>query len=194
MLIPQSSTGRRTHALATSMLHAERLVQLGARVPLLGELVDLPKVAVKRIFLDVTGQHSPRGPLPSSLDARLASHQLHLHASVFLLLFTRIAAVQPRADAAVLVDAFEAYLVVTRQRSDGARLSVAEAWQIVEVQRRDPAARKLVHCKARGCGLPYLFDSRGTRQAFDCPACYLRASLRKPRATKIAERSNSVVT
>lgn len=55
--IEQCSQAVRTH-------EAVRLIQAGARTTLVYQLTDLPKKYVKRLYLQLMGQPSPRGMMP----------------------------------------------------------------------------------------------------------------------------------
>lgn len=96
-------------AYAVQTHEAVRLIQTGARTPLVCQLTNLPKKYVKRLYLLLQGHSSPRGMAPFT-DAwfRESEHRM-LHASAVWRIYNLV---EPwgRSKARTLLDVYDLYL------------------------------------------------------------------------------------
>ncbi|MBU6468457.1 MAG: hypothetical protein KGN31_08155 [Betaproteobacteria bacterium] len=63
--------------------YVQELFSVGARVPVVSELTDISPWLLRKFYLDSTGEHPSRGPIPSSLDWYLVGTN-QLQSSLFL--------------------------------------------------------------------------------------------------------------
>ena len=94
-------------------LEAIRLVQLGARAPLVSRLTGLEKTVVNRLYRQLIGRHSPPGQTPFSDTWYLQNNQRMLHVNVVWRLYQRFMQWQ-RGAARLLIDVYESYLNFVR--------------------------------------------------------------------------------
>jgi hypothetical protein len=90
-------------------LEAIRLIQLGARVPLVSRLTGLDKKVVTHLYRQLTGRHSPPGQTPFSDTWYLQNIQRMLHVNVIWRLYQCFIQWK-RSAARLLIDVYESYL------------------------------------------------------------------------------------
>ena len=105
--IEQCSHAVRTH-------EAVRLIQAGARTPLVCQLTDLPKKYVKRLYLQLMGNPSPRGMMPFTDAWFRESEQRMLHASTVWRIYRSIKLLD-RSQARTLLDVYDLYAYYVKQ-------------------------------------------------------------------------------
>lgn len=94
---------------STKIQEAIRLIQIGARGRLVGELTELPKKLIKRLYRQLHEHASPQGRTPYT-DAWFAeTEQRMLHASIVWRIHIRITARTQRTLARQLLDVFDIY-------------------------------------------------------------------------------------
>ena len=98
---------------ARNSLEAVRLVQLGARAPLVSRLTGLDKKVVNRLYRQLTGRHSPPGQMPFSDRWYLQNNQRLQHVNVVWRLYQQFMQWQ-RSEARQLIDVYETYLNYVR--------------------------------------------------------------------------------
>lgn len=94
-------------------LEAIRLIQLGARAPLISRLTGLDKKVVNHLYRQLTGRHSPPGQTPFSDAWYLQNNQRMLHVNVVWHLYQR-SLQWKRSAARLLIDVYESYLSFVR--------------------------------------------------------------------------------
>lgn len=150
--------------LSTKIQEAARLIQIGARARLVGELTQLPKKLIKRLYVQLHKRPSPQGRTPYT-DAWFAeTEQRMLHASIVWRIHARLAIRTEHSQARQLLDMFYVYhftvpqpLLDTTRIVTVIRLAVAGVWH----KRQCDICRKL-----------FLAPSEEER-ATTCPGCKL---------------------
>ncbi len=149
---------------STKIQEAIRLIQVGARGRLVGELTQIPKKLIKRLYLQLHERPSRQGRTPYT-DAWFAeTEQRMLHASVVWRIYTRIALRTERSQARQLLDVFDIYhLSVPRPLLDITRIETVIRLTIAGVWHKQQCdiCRKL-----------FLAPSEEDR-ATTCPGCKL---------------------
>jgi hypothetical protein len=175
---------------AQNSLEAIRLVQLGARAPLVSLLTGLEKKVVNRLYRQLTGRHSPPGQTPFSDTWYLQNNQRMLHANVVWCLYQHF--IQWRRSAArLLIDVYESYLNVVRapvlnltRTFFVSNLVTVQEWceQVCDdcamayiaplTSRRSacPVCNHYFNYRCRGCGTALHNHPRGRRRTF-CTQC-----------------------
>lgn len=96
-----------SHAVRTH--EAVRLIQAGARTPLVCQLTELPKKLVKRLYIQLRGQPSPRGMTPFTDAWFRESEYRMLHAATVWRIHTQVGSLG-RGKARTLLDVYDIYL------------------------------------------------------------------------------------
>ena len=99
---------------ARMILESIHLIQLGARVGLVGQLTGLEKKTLKRIYRQLMGKPSPSGQLPFSDSWFLENDRRLFHVTLIWHLYRRL----NRGDgshARILIDVFEVYTQFVRE-------------------------------------------------------------------------------
>ena len=105
--IEQCSQAVRTH-------EAVRLIQAGARTTLVCHLTELPKKYVKRLYLELMGNPSPRGMMPFTDAWFRESEQRMLHAATVWRIH-RLVESLGRSQARTLLDVYDLYVYYVKQ-------------------------------------------------------------------------------
>ncbi|MES9927673.1 MAG: FlhC family transcriptional regulator [Candidatus Thiodiazotropha sp. 6PDIVS] len=105
--VEQCSQAVRTH-------EAVRLIQAGARTTLVCQLTELPKKFVKRLYLQLMGQPSPRGMTPFTDAWFRESEQRMLHAATVWRIH-RLVESLGRSQARTLLDVYDLYVYHVKQ-------------------------------------------------------------------------------
>ena len=171
-------------------LEAIRLVQLGARAPLVSRLTGLEKTVVNRLYRQLIGRHSPPGQTPFSDTWYLQNIQRMLHVNVVWRLYQYFLQ-WDRSAARLLIDVYESYLNfvrtpvlnVTRTFSVFSLVTVQEWYEQVcddcAVAYIAPLGSRRGACpicshyfnyRCRGCGVALHNHPRGRQRIF-CAQC-----------------------
>ena len=171
-------------------LEAIRLVQLGARAPLVSQLTGLEKKVVNRLYRQLTGRQSPSGLAPFSDTWYLQNIQRMLHVNVVWRLYQCFIQWK-RSAARLLIDVYESYLnfVITPVLNLTRTFSVfslvtAQEWyeQVCDDcavayiaplgSRRGacPVCSHYFNYRCRGCGVALHNHPRGRQRTF-CAQC-----------------------
>jgi len=105
--VEQCSQAVRTH-------EAVRLIQAGARTTLVCQLTELPKKFVKRLYLQLMGQPSPRGMTPFTDAWFRESEQRMLHAATVWRIHRMVESLG-RSQARTLLDVYDLYIYHVKQ-------------------------------------------------------------------------------
>lgn len=105
--VEQCSQAVRTH-------EAVRLIQVGARTTLVCQLTELPKKYVKRLYVQLMGQPSPRGMTPFTDAWFRESEQRMLHAATVWRIH-RLVESLGRSQARSLLDVYDLYVYYIKQ-------------------------------------------------------------------------------
>nr|WP_246262047.1 FlhC family transcriptional regulator [Azoarcus taiwanensis] len=150
----------------------ERLVQLGARPPVIRSLVPtLHDSVISDAWSEHHGRRAPRGPLPHNVGFFLVSPKRRLQASFILAVFDDLRRLGV-ADAEALIVTYEQFLATFDDDSSpvDSRLTFDRAWFLI---REYTTVRSLLLVRCDACG------SRHIHRAFElinhgqCPACGL---------------------
>ncbi len=106
--------GSALYQQAEEIMVAVRLIELGARAPLIQQLTGLEKAKVNRLYYQMVGRSSPSGQAPFSDTWYLNNSYRLLHASIVWVLYQRLS-LEERSAAHVLIDVYEGYVAVVDQ-------------------------------------------------------------------------------
>ncbi|MGZ0076389.1 FlhC family transcriptional regulator [Methylomonas sp. EFPC3] len=162
------------------MLLAERLIQLGARPPIVSQLCRLTRKQSIAFFKEVQGQSPKQGMLPHDHQWAIRSAFNNIHASLFLSMIEDIRQrlSTPSLNATLLVTAYEIYsnvasrILANRQYiqprySQHYPLDINRAWYLFSLL----SAGDLVFILCERCRARYLGMIHSDATFSQCPIC-----------------------
>ncbi|NJA08231.1 hypothetical protein HC024_21255 [Methylococcaceae bacterium WWC4] len=162
------------------MLLAERLIQLGARPPIVSQLCRLTRKQSIAFFKEVQGQSPKQGMLPHDHQWVIRSAFNNIHASLFLSMLEDIRhrLSTPNLNAAILIKAFEIYINVAskiladrqciqRRSSQHYPLDINRAWYLISLL--SSGDLMFIHCGR--CHARYLAMIHPDAAFRQCPIC-----------------------
>jgi len=141
-------------------LEAIRLIQLGARAPLVNRLTGLEKAVVNRLYRQLMGRHSPPGQMPFSGTWYLQKNMRMLHVNVVWRLYQHFLQWK-RSAARLLIDVYESYL-------NFVRVPVLDLTRTFLVSRL-VAVQEWYEQVCDDCAMAYIAPMGGRRGI--CPVC-----------------------
>ncbi|OAI09321.1 FlhC family transcriptional regulator [Methylomonas methanica] len=166
--------------IGADLLLAERLIQLGARPPIVNQLCQLTRNQSIGFFKTVQGQSPKQGMLPHDHQWPIRSAHNNIHASLFLSMIEDIRhrLSTPNLNAALLVASYEIYsnaasrILATRQRiqprsSLDYPLDINRAWYLISLL----SAGDLVFILCGRCHASYMGMIHPDASFSQCPIC-----------------------
>ncbi len=166
--------------IGADLLLAEKLIQLGARPPIVSQLCHLTRKQSIAFFKAVQGQSPKQGMLPHDHQWAIRSAFNNIHASLFLSMIEDIRhrLCTPNLNAALLVAAYEIYSNVTSRiladrqciqphSSQHYPLDINRAWYLISLL----SAGDLVFILCGRCRARYLGMIHPDTAFSQCPIC-----------------------
>ncbi|TCV86098.1 MULTISPECIES: FlhC family transcriptional regulator [Methylomonas] len=166
--------------IGADLLLAERLIQLGARPPIVSQLCHLTRKQSIEFFKAVQGQSPKQGMLPHDHQWAIRSAFNNIHASLFLNMIEdiRYRLYTPSLNATLLVTAYEIYsnvasrILANRQytqprSSQHYPLDINRAWYLASLL----SAGDLVFILCERCRARYLGMIHPDATFSQCPIC-----------------------
>ena len=166
--------------IGADLLLAEKLIQLGARPPIVSQLCHLTRKQSIAFFKTVQGQAPKQGMLPHDHQWAIRSAFNNIHASLFLSMIEDIRhrLSTPNLDATLLVAAYEIYsnvasrILADRQyiqsrSSQHYPLDINRAWYLISLL----SAGDLVFILCERCRARYLGMIHSDATFSQCPIC-----------------------
>lgn len=166
--------------IGEDLLLAERLIQLGARPPIISQLCHLTRKQSIAFFKTVQGQSPKQGMLPHDHQWVIRTAFNNIHASLFLSMFEDIQhrLSTPNLSAAILVKAFEIYINVASKiltyrqyiqprSSQYYPLDINRAWYLISLL----SSGDLVFILCGRCHARYLGMIHPDAVFSQCPIC-----------------------
>ncbi|WNB74113.1 FlhC family transcriptional regulator [Methylomonas koyamae] len=167
-------------SIGTDLLLAERLIQLGARPPIVSQLCHLTRKQSIAFFKTVQGQSPKQGMLPHDHQWVIRTALNNIHASLFLSMLEDIRhrLSTPNLSAAILVKAFEIYINVASKiltdrqciqprSSQHCPLDINRAWYLISLL----SSGDLVFILCGRCHARYLGMIHPDAVFSQCPIC-----------------------
>jgi len=166
--------------IGADLLLAEKLIQLGARPPIVSQLCHLTRKQIIAFFKTVQGQAPKQGMLPHDHQWAIRSAFNNIHASLFLSMIEDIRhrLSTPNLDATLLVAAYEIYSDVASRiladrhsiqsrSSQHYPLDINRAWYLISLL----SAGDLVFMICGRCRARYLGMIHPDAAFSQCPIC-----------------------
>ena len=166
--------------IGTDLLLAERLIQLGARPPIVSQLCRLTRKQSIAFFKEVQGQSPKQGMLPHDHLWVIRSAFNNIHASLFLSMLEDIRhrLSTPNLNAAILIKAFEIYINVASKiladrqciqlrSSQHYPLDINRAWYLISLL----SSGDLMFINCERCHARYLAMIHPDAAFRQCPIC-----------------------
>lgn len=166
--------------IGADLLLAERLIQLGARPPIVSQLCHLTRKQSIEFFKAVQGQPPKQGMLPHDHQWAIRSAFNNIHASLFLSMIEDIRhrLSTPNLDATLLVAAYEIYRsvasriladrqIIQSRSSQYYPLDINRAWYLITLL----SAGDLVFILCGRCHARYLAMIHPDTAFNQCPIC-----------------------
>jgi flagellar transcriptional activator FlhC len=151
---------------AKDTFHAIELIEMGARMQLLEQEINLSRERMLRLYREVRGVSPPKGMLPFSADWYMVWRH-NLHASLFynIYLFLRRDAGAPHVIA--LIKGFRLYLEHCAEQAEAPALDVTRARTLIRFF--DADMLQLTACSH--CGGRFVAHRHDPQAGFICAAC-----------------------
>ncbi len=183
------STKRALQAEILQYRNAERLFQLGARVPIVVEMTRLSSWFLRKLSLEIRGEAPRKGQIPNS-DQWYLRRQNQLQASLFCAIYDGLKRVA-REDAdecALLVSAYSELRRAVEAAGLTMLMSVDRAWWLL----KSLQIKALQRSRCRACGGRYLQAWGKLERHFLCSDCRSQGyTLAGGRAPRLARRSGT---
>lgn len=187
--------------IGADLLLAERLIQLGARPPIVSQLCHLTRKQSIEFFKAVQGHSPKQGMLPHDHQWAIRSAFNNIHASLFLSMIEDIRQrlSTPILNAAILIKSYEIYINVASRIVSDAKfiqsrsnqhypLDINRAWYLISLLSSGDLI--FIHCER--CHARYLAMIHPDAAFRQCPICEVwtdRTGRRRWIATKSKNRS-----
>ncbi len=147
---------------------AERLLQLGARVPVVADMTRLSSWFLRKLSLEINGQAPRKGQVPNSDQWYLRRKHL-LQSSLFCQTYQRLVRIEHAStdECDLLVDGYAQWRTMMVTCGLEPQLSIDRAWWLIKALRM----RSLQPCRCVECHGPFLQSWSRARHGFRCESC-----------------------
>ncbi|WP_297472654.1 FlhC family transcriptional regulator [Ferrovum sp.] len=165
---------------------AERLLELGARVPVVADLTHLSSWFLRKLSLEINGEAPRKGQIPNSDQWYLRRKHL-LQSSLFCQIYSRVKNLvgEDEDGCTSLMEGYSQWRDVVLSCGLSPCLTLDRAWWLV----KSLEMRHLQQCRCQGCQGLYVQPWSRLRQGYRCEPCRQRrqvasdnARLRLPEA------------
>lgn len=163
---------------------AQRLIQRGARVPVVTALVPLHAKEITALYMELNGRGSPKGPLPSHPNwyaSALVPWRI-VQCSLFVSFYKSVkATASPKTmEAEVLIGAYDLYSNHMESISTPAELTFDRAWHLMQMIR----IKELAMVPCTKCTHEFVMHADSLTLGFVCSLCHRTTSLRANKFTQ----------
>jgi flagellar transcriptional activator FlhC len=157
---------------------ATKMIERGARPPIVSATVGISKETVRALWRDITGKRPPQGLCPYNCLTKLATHNAATHGNLFFLVYARRGdEVMRTADPEEIIAAYDSYEQNMVEAGHKAEIDFTTAWYIA----RDLRSLFLEVRYCRTCRLHYIYHA-DTPTLSDCPYCRMASIIERKRA------------
>ena len=156
---------------------AIELIKRGARTPIVKSMSPLDRTYISKLYLEVTGNKSPTGPLPSDPTwFTLSSVPMRLiESSQFVGLYKSIKKhAKDATEAELLVQVYDEYMRHCESQEKEPRLNMNRCWSLIQLYKM--AELELIPCTC--CGVGIVQPAYTLRKDFVCCICKRTSSLK----------------
>ncbi|NDU85080.1 MAG: hypothetical protein G3H99_00480 [Ferrovum sp.] len=153
---------------------AEKLLSLGARVPVVMDMTHLSSWFLRKLSLEINGKAPSKGQIPNSDQWYLRRKNL-LQSSLFCQIYQRLEKVTEESvdDCTLLVEGYIQWRCWIQSCGLSPQLTLDRAWWLVKSLK----IKNLQQCRCLGCQARYLQPWARVRHSYRCPEC--RSSIGK---------------